>query len=147
MKKTDPKVFVQSMLNANVNLVWRVITELHHLQNWFFNEITEFKPIVGFETSFIINSGGNAFDHRWKIIEVELYKTITYNWRYKGYSGDSLVQFKLIPKGHQTVIQLTTEILEDFPQNIPEFKIESCVGGWNYFIKERLPEYINSTTK
>jgi hypothetical protein len=38
---------------------------------------------------------------------------------------------------------LTVEVLEDFPDDIPEFRRESCIGGWNYFINHRLKEYLD----
>ena len=77
-------------------------------------------------------------------IEVEINKRISYNWKYEGYDGDSFVHFELFPDGEGTKVKLTTEIIEDFPQDIPEFKIESCIGGWKYFINKSLPQYIES---
>lgn len=38
-------------------------------------------------------------------------------------------------------------VLESFPQNTPEFKRESCVGRWGYFIKHRLKNYLNNQLK
>jgi len=40
------------------------------------------------------------------------------------------------------MLTLTTQITEDFDDSIPEFKRESCIGGWNYFLKERLFNYL-----
>lgn len=37
---------------------------------------------------------------------------------------------------------LTHQVTETFPQNIEEFKRESCTGGWNWFIKKSLKEYL-----
>lgn len=144
MLKTDPPIIVEQELNATMELVWSIITKLDHMKNWFFAQIPSFNAEVGFETNFIIQHHGRSFDHQWKIIHVEKERSITYNWRYQGYGGDSTVQFELIPKGANTIIKLTAEVLEDFPQHIPEFKRESCVGGWNYFIQQSLPEYIDS---
>lgn len=144
MKKTDPVIIVESKINAKVDQVWAAITELDQLKKWFFDNIPSFEPKVGFETSFIVDAGERLFDHRWKIIEVEKNSKISYNWRYAGYAGDSNVHFELFPQDENTLIRLTTEIIEDFPQDIPEFRMESCIGGWNYFIKERLPKYLET---
>ncbi len=36
--------------------------------------------------------------------------------------------------------------VEKFPDNIPEFKRESDVAGWNYFIKDSLKEFLEEKT-
>jgi len=33
-------------------------------------------------------------------------------------------------------------VLEDFPQDIPEFKRESGLAGWTYLILESLQKYL-----
>jgi uncharacterized protein YndB with AHSA1/START domain len=124
--------------------VWSVITEVDHMKKWVFERIQAFEASVGFETDFIVDAGEKTFDHRWKIIEVKENRKISYNWRYEGYTGDSNVHFELFPQEGSTLIRLTTEIIEDFPQDIPEFRIESCISGWNYFIKDSLPKYLET---
>jgi len=39
---------------------------------------------------------------------------------------------------------LTCEVVEDFDDNIEEFKRESGIEGWNYFIKNRLKEFLSN---
>ncbi len=73
-------------------------------------------------------------------------KKISYNWKYKNYLGDSNVIFELFKKHEHTLLRLTTVILEDFPDEIPEFTRESCLGGWNYFITKSLKNYLDNTT-
>ncbi|MEL7124229.1 MAG: SRPBCC domain-containing protein, partial [Bacteroidota bacterium] len=85
---------------------------------------------------------GRVFPHQWKIMEVIPQQKIVYNWRYEGYAGDSMVSFELIENDAQTTLRLTHQVLESFPQDIPEFTRESCLGGWNYFIKESLSKYL-----
>ena len=145
MKKSDPPICVEHILNASVEEVWSSITELDQMIKWFFDNIPSFEPTVGFETCFTVSTGERSFPHIWKIIDVEANRKITYSWKYDGYDGDSLVHFELIPQNDKTLIRLTAEILEDFSDDIPEFKIESCIGGWNYFIKESLSKYIDAT--
>ena len=70
-------------------------------------------------------------------------KLIEYNWKYRGYEGDAYVTFKLTPEENATLLKLTNIVVEDFQDDIPEFKRESCIGGWNYFIKERLKKYLD----
>lgn len=114
------------------------------MTQWFFENIETFKPEVGFETKFIVENDGRIFPHLWRITEVEPYKMITYNWKYEGYAGDSEVIFELSEQNIGTKLKLTHRVLENFPQNIPEFERESCISGWNYFIKQRLVIYLNN---
>lgn len=109
---------------------------------WFFENIPDFEASIGFETQFVVENEGRIFPHQWKIMEVHPQRKIAYNWKYEGYEGDSTVSFELatIPTGTQ--LTLTHEVLESFREDIPEFSRESCEGGWNYFIKEKLKAFI-----
>lgn len=114
------------------------------MHQWYFEKIPSFKPEVGFKTQFNIKSGERNFLHNWEVLEVIPHKLIKYNWKYENYPGDSNVTFELLAENNKTKLKLTVEVLEDFPQNIPEFKRESCIGGWEYFIKDRLKKYLES---
>ncbi|NOQ28383.1 MAG: hypothetical protein GQ564_23720 [Bacteroidales bacterium] len=70
-------------------------------------------------------------------------KKIVYDWSYEGISGDAIVIFELFEQGNQTNLRLTNRGLESFPKDIPEFTRESCIEGWNYFIKNRLKEFLD----
>ena len=142
MKKTAKPIVVEQLFDTSVENVWSSITVLDRMQQWFFNNIPSFEPIVGFETQFIIQVEDRVFPHIWKLTEVVPLKKITYDWSYEGYSGSALVVFELIEKGDQTLVKLTSTVVEDFPDNIPEFKRESGVEGWNYFIKKSLKDYL-----
>ncbi len=144
MKKSEPPVIVEHTLNANIEQVWSAITEIEHMTKCFFDNIPAFEPVTGFETQFSVKTKERKFPHLWKVIEVNRPDKISYNWRYDGYEGDSNVHFELFANIDKTLIRLTTEVIEDFLDDIPEFRRESCVGGWNYFIKGNLPKYIDS---
>lgn len=81
---------------------------------WFFKEIRDFRPEVGFSTQFTVEVG----------------HTITYNWKYAGYPGDSLLTMQLTSAGAGTRLRLEHRITEDFPDDVPEFTRESCLAGW-----------------
>ena len=114
------------------------------MKQWFFDNIPAFEPVVGFETTFNVKSGERDFMHQWKILEVIPQKKIVYDWRYKKYAGNATLTFELLEEREKVKIQVVCEGMESFPQNIPEFKRESCSAGWNYFIKDRLKNYINN---
>ena len=143
MKTSDPPIQVKHHFEQPVAKVWKAITELDQMTVWFFDNIPDFEAKVGFKTRFVVTSEDRTFIHLWDIVEVIPLKKIRYRWRYEDYQGDSFVTFELSEVKNQTILTLTTTIVEDFPEDIPEFKRESCQAGWNYFIKESLKNYLD----
>lgn len=142
MKKNDEPIFVEQTFNASIDTVWEALTDINKMRQWYFGNIPDFKPEVGFETRFNIQSQGRNFLHMWKVTEVVPGKMITYNWKYEGYPGDSFVTFELYKKNHLTRLKLIHQVYESFPEDIPEFTRESCIGGWTFFIKKNLKGFL-----
>lgn len=147
MNKKEGPVVVEEFFTVSKKELWGALTEVKQMTQWFFENIEAFEPEIGFKTRFSVQNEEKIFLHLWTIIEVEPLKKIKYNWKYEGYDGDSDVTFKLIEVSEGIKLELTHEVLKDFPQNIIEFKRESCLGGWNYFIKERLKTYLKGDKK
>ena len=143
MNNTNTPVIVEQIFNASLVKVWEAITELNQMKQWFFENIEHFETIKGFETQFIVQVENRTFTHLWKLTEVIPFKKITYNWKYKEYEGDSFVTFELFEKNNQVELKLTHKVVAEFPNDIPEFSRESCLDGWNYFIGQRLKDYLN----
>ena len=118
MKTSDEPVVVEDVFNADIKTVWKAITEVNQMTKWFFDNIPDFEAEVGFETQFNVNSGERDFLHIWKIIEVEPFKKITYDWSYKDYPGRGLVSFELFEEENSTKLRLTNTVIEDFPDEI-----------------------------
>ena len=142
MKKDDEPVIVEQTFHTSIDAVWKAITEIDQMRRWFFDNIPSFKPEVGFETRFNVTSKGRHFLHLWKVTEVVPLKKITCNWKYEGYAGDSFVVFELFEQDNATTLRVTNRVVEDFPEDIPEFSRESCIGGWTFFIKKSLKEFL-----
>jgi uncharacterized protein YndB with AHSA1/START domain len=142
MKKKDEPIVVEQTFDTPIDKVWKAITDPEHMRQWYFKDISSFKPEVGFETHFNVQSQERNFLHMWKIIKVDPMKKISYTWKYGGYPGDSFVEFELFKKENMTKLQLTYQVLEDFPEYIPEFKRESGLEGWQYLINESLKQYL-----
>ena len=143
MKHIDDPIIVEDIFQVSKEMLWAAITEHDQMIQWFFETIKAFEPKIGFETQFIVENEGRTFPHLWKITQVEPYKKISYNWKYEGYVGDSEVSFEISKFENKSKLRVTHQVLESFPQDIPEFQRESCLGGWNYFIKQRLKRYLN----
>ncbi len=142
MKTTDPPVIVERRFDAPIEKVWQAITDSAQMRNWFFGNIPDFRPEIGFVTRFDVNSGERIFPHLWQVTEVVPRQQLSLNWKYDGFAGDSHVHFELFEKNGRTTLRVTTEVVEDFDDAIPEFRRENCVGGWEYFIQNRLAEYL-----
>ncbi|NNF22073.1 MAG: SRPBCC domain-containing protein [Saprospiraceae bacterium] len=146
MKRTDPPVVVTQEFQVSKEILWEVLVEPDEMRKWFFDNIPDFKPEVGFQTQFPVSSEGRTFTHLWKVVKSEPLRTLVVNWKFSEYPGDSNVHFIINETETACILTLKDEVLEDFPQDIPEFKRESCLGGWNYFIKDRLKNYLLEET-
>lgn len=142
MKTSDDPIVVEQTFNTPLDAVWKAITETDEMRQWYFENIPSFKPQVGFETRFMVQSGDRDFLHMWKVTEAVPRKRISYDWRFQGYPGMSSAAFEILDNKGSTMLRLTVTVLEDFPDDIPEFKRESCVDGWKYFINGRLKAYL-----
>ena len=146
MKSADPPVVVEQSFTAPITEVWQALTDADRMRQWFFDNIPDFKPEVGFETTFVVKSESRQFPHHWKVTRVEPNVFIAYDWWYDTYPGMGHVAFELSGKGSGTDLKLTMTVQRDFPDDIPEFQRESCIGGWNYFLKERLVQFLSVTS-
>lgn len=142
MKQDSEPIIVEQTFNAAIETVWKSITEIDRMRQWYFENIPSFEPEVGFETRFTVKSQGRDFLHVWKVTEVVPMKRITYNWKYAGHRGDSFVTFELSQQNNSTKLKLTHTVLESFPEDIPEFSREKGIEGWEFFIKKRLKAYL-----
>lgn len=140
--KNEP-VIIEQLYNAPVSRVWEAITDLKKMQQWYFSSLTEFAPEVGFETMFDVAHNGKVFPHIWKVTEVVPNKKISYEWKFGGYPGNSLVSFELFDEGDKTRIVLTHNKLETFRGDLhPDLSKQNFVQGWTHFIGTALKEFI-----
>lgn len=142
MKTTDVPVIIKHYFESSISDVWKAISELDQMKHWFFEQIPEFKAEVGFEVSFNVEAPSRDFFHLWRITEVIPNQKLSYNWKYADLKGDSFVTFELFTENNKTLLILSTKVIEDFDDTIPEFTRASCFNGWNYFIKDRLNTFL-----
>jgi uncharacterized protein YndB with AHSA1/START domain len=143
MKTSDDPIVVEQTYNAGVDRVWKSITDIDMMRQWYFDNIPDFVPMVGFETNFMIHNEGRDFLHMWNVTEVVPRNKISYDWRFKDYPGQSSSTFELFEKGTSTTLRVTVIVRRDFPDDVPEFRRESCIGGWKYFLGERLKLFLD----
>lgn len=147
IKKADEPIIVERVFPLPPATVWKAITDLQEMRQWYFEVLPAFKAQPGFKTQFTITNEGRTFTHLWEITEVIPLQKIAYRWKFAEYPGEGLVEFELLEEGEATRLRLTSRVIRPFPDDIPEFKRESGVAGWNYFINQRLKEYLEKRTK
>jgi uncharacterized protein YndB with AHSA1/START domain len=142
MTESSQPIIVEQVFNVPRETVWKAITEHDQMIQWFFDNIPEFKPEVGFSTQFNVNSGERDFNHIWKITEAVPPQKIVFDWRYTDLPGIGKITFEILDEVNGSRLRVINEGLESFPQDIAEFAPESCEGGWKYFIQGNLKNYL-----
>lgn len=141
MLKNDPPITLQYFFDVCPSVLWKAITELSKMQEWFFAEIPEFQAVQGFEVSFDVQGENCVFPHHWTITEVIPNQKIVYNWNYIGFIGDASMSFEIKKEDTKSKLILCMKTLESFDTSYAEFKRESCIAGWNYFM-DRLKNFL-----
>ncbi len=136
-------IVVEQSFSVQLDAVWQAITKPDLMRQWYFEQIEDFRPEVGFETQFDIEVGNRIFRHQWKVTEVVPGTSITYLWEYAGFPGLGSTEWKLSVTGEGTRLVLISTGIESFSQDIPEFTRERGQAGWEYSIQQRLPEFLN----
>jgi len=133
-------VTIERIFNAPVGTVWKAITDLDQMKQWYMPALESFKPEVRFETQFSVPQGDKNYLHFWKVTEVVPDRKITYSWKYGGYPGESFVTFELLPEGDKTKLKLTHAGLETFqPESNPDLARSEFAEGWTGIVSELSP--------
>ncbi len=136
MKTNDPDVIVEQDFPCSSVALWQAITDPAQMRQWFFDNIPDFEPRVGFTTEFMVDAGERQFLHQWTVTEVAPQEKLAYRWRYGGYAGAGLSVFELASDEESSQLRVSFVVEEDFSSDIPEFERDACLGGWQYFIAE-----------
>ena len=145
--KTDvvEAVIVERTLNAPVAKVWRALTDVDQMRQWYF-DLKDFKAEPGFEFEFVVEHDGNSYHHLCRVTEVVPQKRIAYTWRYKGEPGDSLVTFKLSPEGDKTRLNVTHTGIETFPKT-PAYVRKNFEQGWTAIVGTELKQFVEAKSE
>jgi len=143
MLASDPPIKITQTYSASPERLWSAITDLQEMLVWYFEIIPDFKAEVGFKTKFDVQAETQVFVHNWEITEVIEGKLIAYTWTFDGIPGSGTTIWEVSAEGEGSKLEFTNQVLEDFPQDVIEFKRESGEAGWKYFLGERLGSYLN----
>jgi uncharacterized protein YndB with AHSA1/START domain len=140
MKKA-PLVF-ERVYDAPIEKTWAAITNRDQMKQWYF-DIKEFKAEKGFKFHFTGGDEKVQYLHQCEILECDPPHRLSYSWTYPEYNGYSVLTWELFEEaGNKTKLRLTHDGLDSFPQENPNFRVESFTGGWNYFVNEALAGFI-----
>jgi uncharacterized protein YndB with AHSA1/START domain len=140
----NDSIVVERTFTAPVEKVWNALTDPEQMRQWYFPMMEDFRPEKGFETRFDLVAGDKHFLHIWKVTDVIPGQKISYEWRYDGYPGNSLLTFELLKSNEGTKLVLTHEKLETFRGDInPGLAKDDFLQGWKGFINTRLKDYLD----
>ena len=142
MKTSDSPIKLFYAYNTDPKRLWACLTERDAMVAWFFDNIPEFEAREGFSTQFPVYSGDRLFTHCWEVQEVRIEEYIRYSWSYLEYGGMASVAYRIVQQEGGCKLVFKMFIEEDFDGGIEEFKLESCIAGWNYFLRQSLKDYL-----
>lgn len=136
-------IHIEQTFPVSSRQVWQAITDPAQMKQWYFPMMEDFRPEPGFTTQFDVVMEDKRYPHFWKVTAVEPGKKISYEWRYGGYPGNSLLTMELFPEGTATRLVLTHEKLDSFRPGLhPELAKENFILGWTNFIQKALVAYL-----
>lgn len=131
----DKPLIMEFDYNVPKNDVWEAMTNPEKMKIWYFPQLKEFEPKVGYEFKF--EDRNDEYRKKWVVTKIEKPNTFAHKWSYKGYHGESEVTFDLITTDNGTKIRVTHTKLDSFP-NDPHFKRERFEWGWNNLLGKNL---------
>ena len=143
MRVEEGDIVLKYRIDTPALNVWNALTIHEEMIQWYFDNIPAFIPEPGFECEFVVKNEDRIFTHHWTVKELVPHKRISYEWIYTEWQGRSVSHFDIeaLDDG-STIVHVRIEILEDFDDDVPEFKRESCIGGWDYFVGGNLKRYL-----
>src|SRR5258706_284261 len=97
VEMTSQSIIIEQIYQAPGEKVWKALIDPRQMRSWFFEQIPNFEPRVGFQTQFDVEANGKVYPHLWKVLEVIHGQELTLDWKYGGYEGDSKVRVELFP--------------------------------------------------
>ena len=140
---TNNRIVVLQEFHVPPPLLWKYLTQVEHMQQWFFQELNSFEAVRGFKTSFAFQYNNKIFTHQWEVKDVLLQEKLYLGWKYKEYPGNSEAIFDISSSPKGSILKLTANILSSFPA-MEEFSRESMQSGWTDLIQTRLKRYVSS---
>jgi uncharacterized protein YndB with AHSA1/START domain len=132
------------LYNVPMEKVWEAITDTDKMRIWYFPQLKQFKPVVGFKFQF--DDPGAKYQKEWIVTKVIPGKTLARSWSYKGYPVSSEVVFDLSAVGNNTKLNVTQTGIGSFPDH-PHFKRERFEWGLDSLLGQNLKRLLEDGNK
>ena len=124
----NPPLIKDLHYNVPIEKVWQALTVQDTMKKWYFPQLQQFKPVVGFKFQF--DDDRAEYQKEWLVTKVTEGKSLAHSWAYKGYAGNAEVIFDLFAEENKTKLRVTQTDLDSFP-NHPHFNRERFEQGWD----------------
>jgi len=54
-------IVIERTFNAPIEKIWKALTDINQMRQWYFPQLEDFKPQEGFETQFNVHHEGKDF--------------------------------------------------------------------------------------
>jgi uncharacterized protein YndB with AHSA1/START domain len=137
----DTPFVLEQKYQVPLEQVWRALTTEGQMRVWYFPQLQQFEPVVGFDFAFI--DDGSLYQKQWQVTQVEEGKRLAHSWAYSGYPGNSEVVFDLMEEGDTTKLVLTHTGLDSFPLD-SHFARQRFERGWQQILGSNLKQYLET---
>jgi uncharacterized protein YndB with AHSA1/START domain len=135
----DTPFVMEQLYDSPVDTVWDALTDPDKMRVWYFPQLKNFEPVVGFNFEFV--DDGSPYQKEWQVTQLVEGRRLAHSWVYKGYAGRSEVIFDLSAEDGKTRLRLTHTGLASFPDD-PHFARERFEGGWQRILGVNLKQQL-----
>jgi uncharacterized protein YndB with AHSA1/START domain len=135
----DTPFVAEHIYDSPINRVWSALTQKNEMREWYFPQIKNFEPVVGFEFDF--ENDGSPYQKDWRVTQVIHGKKLAHSWTYRGYTGSSEVTFEVVEETPKTKLKLIHSGLASFPRD-PHFARDRFESGWQRILGENLKSHL-----
>lgn len=131
-----------------VENVWSAITNSKEMKQWYFH-VPGFRAEPGYKFQFSSEpSEERQYIHLCQVTECIPLKKLSFTWQYNHYDAITQVTFELFELiDGKTMLKLTHDGLDSFPESDPDFSKSSFIDGWKWIIEVALKAHLEKAFK
>lgn len=140
-------IVVTQVFNVPISEVWKALTEVNNLKNWYF-PVKNFELEVGKTFTFYESETGSRFFHACTMLQIIPEQLLEHSWTHPNDSkGTSVLKWELASEGTGTKVTLTHTGAENFADAGADFSVANFEMGWNAILKTMLRNFLYGIEK